>query len=93
MAEIYTLSGPDAGVTVPSTHDLDCAEQVKPMLIIGGVTKVASVGVGLFSTYKLLKGRGAAGITGLLGTAVLWFAGSALISASARGFEACRRTP
>jgi len=91
MAEVFTLSGPiELGATVSPT-DLECAEKVKLPLVIGGVSRIAGVGVGLFGTYKLLKGRGAAGVVAVLGAAILWFEGGRLMAASARRFEACRK--
>lgn len=93
MAEIYTLSGaPYELGAPPSALDMECAQKVKVPLIVGSVARVGSVGVGLFGTYKLLKGKGAAGIVSLLGAGVLWFAGGQLMGAAARGFESCRKS-
>ncbi len=93
MAEIYTLSGaPYELGAPPSATDIECAQKVKVPLILGSVTRVGSVGVGLFGTYKLLKGKGAAGVVGLLGAGILWVAGGQLMNAAARGFESCRKT-
>lgn len=75
----------------PPAVDVACAQQVKPLLLTGAVTRISGVGVGLFGTYKLLKGKGAAGVVGLLGAGVLWFAGGALVNAAARSFESCRK--
>ena len=91
MAEIYTLSGSDYLGAAPSTTDIECAEQARPLLVTGAVTGLSSVPVALFGTYKLLKGRGAAGIVSLLGAGALYFAGRQLMSAAGRSFEACRK--
>lgn len=92
MAEIYTLSGPvDEFGAAPPAVDIACAQQVKPLLLVGAATRVGGVGVSLFGAYKLMKGKGAAGAVGLLGAGVLWFAGGMLIRAAADSFEACRK--
>jgi len=92
MAEIYTLSGPmdEFGAAV-TPLDQTCARNVAPSVILGAGARIGSVGVGLFGTYKLLKGKGAAGVVGLLGAGVLWFAGGALMKAAAAEFEDCRK--
>lgn len=107
MPEVYSLSGaadeqpadlfnrlkanykPPGGPLTPL--DRTCAEQVKIPVIMAGAARIGSVGVGLFGTYKLLKGRGAAGITAILGGGALWLLSSALLSAAERSFDECRR--
>ncbi len=92
MSEIYTLS--DAGDefgAAPTELDQQCAMKVKVPLVAGAVARIGGVGVGLFGTYKLLKGRGAAGVVALLGAGVLWFSGGALMRSAAAGFESCRK--
>ncbi len=89
MAEIYTLSGTSFGAP-PSATDVQCAQQARPLFLTGSVTGLSSVPVALFGTYKLLKGRGAAGIVSLLGAGALYFAGQQLMAAAARSFQACR---
>ncbi len=94
MGEIYSLSGPSVEMlgAPPSALDQQCAQQVKVPLVVGAVSRIGGVGVGLFGTYKLLKGRGAAGVVSLLGAGILWFAGGQLMAAAARGFESCRKS-
>lgn len=94
METIFTISGPPVsevevlGDAPPL--DVMCAQKVKPLLVGGSVAVVSGVGVGLFGTYKLLKGRGAAGIVGLLGAVALWIGGGAAIRVAAAGFQKCR---
>ncbi len=93
MAEIYTLSGPvdnEFGAAPPAV-DIACAEQVKPLLLVGAATRISGVGVSLFGAYKLMKGKGAAGAVGLLGAGILWFAGGMLVRAAENSFESCRK--
>ncbi len=96
MAEIFTLSGAPVvelmgfGAAPPQT-DIDCAQKVRVPVIMASVSAVASVGVGLFGTYKLLKGKGATGIVALLGAGFLFFAGNRLVAAAGQSFEECRK--
>jgi hypothetical protein len=90
MAEIYTLSGSSFGAA-PTETDFACADEARPLVVTGAVTGLSSVPVALFGTYKLLKGRSAAGIVSLLGAGALYFAGRQLMTAAARSFEACRK--
>jgi hypothetical protein len=89
MAEIYTLSGSSFGAP-PTETEIECAEKTRPLLVTGAVTGLSSVPVALFGTYKLLRGRSAAGIVGLLSAGALYFAGRQLMGAAARSFQACR---
>lgn len=90
MSEIYTLSGPDVGTSL-TDKEMMCAEDVRGLVITGAATGLSSVPVALFGTYKLLKGRSAAGIVSLLSAGALYFGGRALMTAAARSFEACRK--
>lgn len=76
-----------------SPTDVECAQQVKPLIVAAGGSTVGVVGLGLFSTYKFFKGRPAAGATGLVAAAALFGIGRVLASAAARQFTACRTQP
>lgn len=94
MNEVYTISGPPVDevevLGAVSALDQQCAQKVKVLVVAGGASVIGGVGVGLFGTYKLLKGRGAAGAVGLLGAVALWVAGGALMRTAALGFQKCR---
>jgi hypothetical protein len=95
MDEVFTLSGPDVSAPfylgLPPPIDVECAQKVKTTLVIGAATTVSSIPVALFGAYKLMKGRGAAGITALLATGALWFIGRSLVVSSAKAFDTCRK--
>lgn len=95
MDEVFTLSGADVAAPfylgAPPAIDVECAQKVKTALVIGAVTTVSSVPVGLFGVYKLMKGNGAVGVTSLLATGALFFVGRMLMASAAKGFEVCRK--
>jgi hypothetical protein len=93
MNEIFTLSGADAPfyLAAPPAIDVECAQKVKTVLVVGSLTTISAVPVGLFGTYKLIKGKGAAGITALLAMGALFFVGRTLVASSAKAFDTCRK--
>ena len=97
MESVFTIAGAaDDYVQIaappdgPTPTDLMCAQTVKPLFIFGSFGVVAGFGTGLFGTYKLLKGKGAAGVTGLVAAGVLWLAGGMMVRSATARFAACR---
>ena len=96
MESVFTIAGVNdyvemgAPAPAPTPTDLMCAQTVKPLFVAGGLGIVAGFGTGLFGTYKLLKGKGAAGATGLIAAAVLWVAGGMMVRSATARFAACR---
>ncbi|MBV8722454.1 MAG: hypothetical protein JO277_09905 [Candidatus Eremiobacteraeota bacterium] len=89
--EIYTISGPDVQLLAPpSAQDTACAQQVKSLVIAGGVARVGAVPVALFGAYKGFKKSGAAAAVSLIASVALWLAGGRLARAAAAGFQKCR---
>lgn len=87
------IMGADEYVTMlgaSSPADVMCAQQVKGAFYGAAGCTVGTVGLGLFSVYKLFKGKPAAGVTGLAGAAVVLVLGRLLAESAARRFEACR---
>jgi hypothetical protein len=83
-ADIVTMLG------TSSPADVMCAQQVKGAFYGAAGCTVGTVGLGLFSVYKLFKGKPAAGVTGLVAGGITLVLGRLLASAAATRFEACR---
>jgi hypothetical protein len=89
--EIFTISGPEVQLLgPPSAQDAACAQQVKSIVIAGGVARVGAVPIALFGAYKGFKKNGAAAAVSLIAAAAFWFAGGRLMVAAAQGFQKCR---
>ncbi len=88
--EVYTISGSDVEFLGPPTAaETACAKQSAPLFIAGAGAQLVSAPVLLFGTYKLFKKSPAAGVTGLIAGAALFFAGRRIAAAAARMYGEC----
>lgn len=89
MAEVFTISGPpEVQLLGPATGSASCPN-ADTLMIAGGVSRIGSLGLGGYGTYKMFKKGWAPGILSLVGAAALWFSGSRLLTAARLSREAC----
>jgi hypothetical protein len=95
METVFTISGADPGdvgpaIPPPSTGDLLCAMQVKPLVITGGMAALGGLGAGVFSIYKFGQKRVGTGFLGAAAAVGLWYFGGRLVNSALRNFQMCK---
>lgn len=95
---VFTISGPPVefmGAAAPhlNEQDLDCAYEVKPLVITSAVAGIGGVTAGLFGVYKAGQRRTGAALLSFAAAAGLWVLGGRLMRSAIIGFESCRGGP